>query len=203
MNIELKNISKKYNNNIIFSSLNFTFKENEITCIMGPTGSGKTTLMKMISNLTQYQGEITKIDDISFVFQEHRLIENLTVYQNLEYIIKKVYKSKVERKQVISNMLKKMKLEKYSHYFPKELSGGTCQRVSIARALLYPSSLLILDEPFKQLDELTKKDIITEFFNILKDNKKTVIYITHDLAEAESITNNIYLIKDKSTLIKI
>lgn len=203
MNIELKNISKKYNNNIIFSSLNFTFKENEITCIMGPTGSGKTTLMKMISNLTQYQGEITKIDDISFVFQEHRLIENLTVYQNLEYIIKKVYKSKVERKQVISNMLKKMKLEKYSHYFPKELSGGTCQRVSIARALLYPSSLLILDEPFKQLDELTKKDIITEFFNILKDNKKTVIYITHDLAEAKSITNNIYLIKDKSTLIKI
>lgn len=203
MNIELKNISKKYNNNIIFSSLNFTFKENEITCIMGPTGSGKTTLMKMISNLTQYQGEITKIDDISFVFQEHRLIENLTVYQNLEYIIKKVYKSKVKRKQVICDMLAKMKLEKYIHYFPKELSGGTCQRVSIARALVYPSSLLILDEPFKQLDELTKKDIIAEFFNILKDTKKTVIYITHDLAEAKSITNNIYLIKDKSTIIKI
>ena len=203
MNIELKNVSKKYNDKIIFSSLNFTFLSNTITCITGPSGIGKTTLVNMISNVTDYTGEITPIDNISYVFQETRLIDTLTVSENLEYVIKKIYKNKQERTQIINNILDKTGLSENSNHYPKELSGGMKQRVSIARAFIYPSSLLIIDEPFKELDLNLKNKIIKEFMNLLKENKKTVIYITHDINEAKSITDNIYKIISPSEIIKI
>lgn len=202
MNIELNNVTKKYKDKVIFDSLSFTFPENEITCLMGPSGIGKTTLVRMIANLTDYEGEITKVDGISYIFQEARLIENLTVYQNLEYVIKNIYKDKETRKEIISKVLTKMELDTYSSYYPSELSGGMAQRVSIARAFIYPSSLLIMDEPFKEMDERLKEKVIQEFLNLLKENKKTVIYITHDLEEAKSITNNIYTISSISKIIK-
>lgn len=203
MNIKLTNITKKYGDKIIFSDLNFTFKENKVTCLMGPSGSGKTTLVKMISGLTPFQGDITKIDSISYIFQEPRLLENLTVYENLEYVLFSIYKDKNKRKEVIENILDKMKLTEFSSFYPNQLSGGMTQRVSIARAFIYPSSLLIMDEPFKELDENLKKDIIKEFLSLLKENNKTVIYITHDLEEAKSITKTIYTLKDKSNIISI
>ena len=203
MDIKLTNITKKYGDKIIFSDLNFTFKENKVTCLMGPSGSGKTTLVKMISGLTPFQGDITKVDSISYIFQEPRLLENLTVYENLEYVLFSIYKDKNKRKEVIENILDKMKLTEFSSFYPNQLSGGMTQRVSIARAFIYPSSLLIMDEPFKELDENLKKDIIKEFLSLLKENNKTVIYITHDLEEAKSITKIIYTIKDKSNIISI
>ena len=203
MDIKLTNITKKYGDKIIFSDLNFTFKENKVTCLMGPSGSGKTTLVKMISGLTPFQGDITKIDSISYIFQEPRLLENLTVYENLEYVLFSIYKDKNKRKEVIENILDKMKLTEFFSFYPNQLSGGMTQRVSIARAFIYPSSLLIMDEPFKELDENLKKDIIKEFLSLLKENKKTDIYITHDLEEAKSITKTIYTIKDKSNIISI
>jgi len=203
MDIKLNNVSKRYGDNVIFSSLNFTFKKNEITCIMGTSGSGKTTLTRMIAGLTNYEGSITKVDSISYIFQEDRLINTLTVYENLEYVLKSLYKDKKQRKNIIDNILSKMELLEYSSYYPNELSGGMKQRVSIARAFIYPSTLLIMDEPFKQLDEELKNKMIKEFLKLLKENKKTVIYITHDLEEAKSITNNIYFIENKNTLSKV
>ncbi len=202
MNIELNNVTKKYNNNVIFESLSFTFKENEITCIMGASGVGKTTLVRMIAGLTSYDGNITNIDKISYIFQEDRLIPNLTVYQNLEYVIKGIYKEKEKRNEIINNILDKIELKEYASYYPSELSGGMAQRVSIARAFIYPSDVLIMDEPFKQMDKELKDKIISEFLSLLKENKRTVIYITHDLEEAKSITNNIYVIENKSLIVK-
>ena len=202
MNIKLKNVSKRYNENIIFDSLNFTFEENKITCIMGASGIGKTTLVRMIAGLTSYEGEITKVDSISYIFQEDRLINTLTVYENLDYVLKALYKDKNERKAIITNILDKMELKEYINYYPDELSGGMKQRVSIARAFIYPSSLLIMDEPFKQLDKELKNKMIEEFLKLLKDNNKTVIYITHDIEEAKTITDNIYVIENKSKISK-
>ena len=200
MNIELTNVSKKYGDKVIFDSLSFSFKENEIHCIMGPSGVGKTTLVRMISKLTDYEGNITNVDKVSYIFQEDRLIPSLTVYQNLDYVIKGVYKDKDVRKEIINSILEKMELKEYSNYYPKELSGGMAQRVSIARAFIYPSTLLIMDEPFKQMDKELKDRIIKEFLLLLKENKKTILYITHDLEEAKSITKNIYVIENKSTI---
>ena len=200
MNIELNNVTKKYDNKVIFNSLSFTFKENEITCIMGTSGIGKTTLARMITGLTTYEGSITKVDKISYIFQEDRLIPSLTIYQNLEYVIKGIYKDKEKRKEIITNMLTKMELDEYAHYYPNELSGGMAQRVSIARAFIYPSDLLIMDEPFKQMDTELKDKIINEFLLLFKENKRTVIYITHNLEEAKKITKNIYVIENESTI---
>ncbi|MBE6123968.1 MAG: ABC transporter ATP-binding protein [Erysipelotrichaceae bacterium] len=202
MDIKLENVSKKYGDKTIFSSLSFTFKENKITCLMGPSGIGKTTLVRMIAGLTPFQGNITKPNAISYIFQEARLINNLTVYENLDYVIKNIYKDKNERKQIIENTLKKVELLEYASFYPNQLSGGMAQRVSIARAFIYPSSLLIMDEPFKQLDEELRTKVIKEFLKLLKENKKTVIYITHDIEEAKLLTNNIYIIKNESEITK-
>ena len=100
MNIELTNVSKKYNDKVIFDSLSFSFKENEIHCIMGVSGVGKTTLVRMIAGLTDYEGNITKTDKLSYIFQEDRLIPSLTIYQNLDYVIKRVYKDKNKRIEI-------------------------------------------------------------------------------------------------------
>ena len=110
---------------------------------MGNSGIGKTTLVKMIAGLTSYQGEITPVDSISYIFQEARLIPTLTVYKNLEYVIKKLYKDKNKREEIINDILNKMELTEFKNYYPDELSGGMAQRVSIARAFIYPSKLLI------------------------------------------------------------
>ena len=93
-----------------------------------------------------------------------------------------------------------MELNEYAHYYPNELSGGMAQRVSIARAFIYPSDLLIMDEPFKQMDVELKDKIIKEFLLLYKENKRTVIYITHDIEEAKKITNNVYVIENESSI---
>jgi NitT/TauT family transport system ATP-binding protein len=118
----------------------------------------------------------------------------------LEYVIKGVYKDKDKRKEIITNMLTKMELNEYANYYPNELSGGMAQRVSIARAFIYPSDLLIMDEPFKQMDIELKDKIINEFLLLFKENKRTVIYITHNIEEAKNITNNIYVIENETTI---
>ncbi len=197
--IKLNNIYKSYNNDLIYENFNIEIEENKISCILGPSGIGKTTLVNMIAGLIKPDsGEIILPPNttFSYVFQEPRLLEWYNVYENLDIVLKKHYNSH-ERKTIIEKTLALVELQEFSKYKISELSGGMAQRVSVARALSYPSTTLILDEPFKGLDYKLEEDLSSKLKNILSENKRTVIYITHDIDQALFLSDYIYIFKNK------
>lgn len=197
--LKLNNIYKSYNNEKLYENFSIEFEENKISCILGPSGLGKTTLVNMITGIvTPDSGEICLPDNsiFSYVFQEPRLLEWYNVYDNIDIVLKKYYNSS-ERKNIIEKTLKLVDLQEFSKYKASELSGGMAGRVSIARALSCPSNILILDEPFKGLDYKLMEDLISNLKNILLEDKRTVIYITHDIDQALFLSDYIYVLNKK------
>lgn len=193
----LKNITKRYGDNTVFSNFNLTIEDNRITSILGKSGCGKTTLLNIIAKLTEYEGSID-IDNekISYIFQNLRLLNNLTVEGNLRYVLNSCNFTKDEIEQKVTDILKMVKLDGNAKMYPKELSGGMAQRVSLARAFVYPSKILLMDEPFKGLDISLKKHIINIFKSLYQTHKKTTIFVTHDIEEALLIADRIIVLGD-------
>jgi NitT/TauT family transport system ATP-binding protein len=197
--IKLNNICKSYNNEYLYDNFNIEFEENKISCILGPSGLGKTTLVNMIAGLTNLDsGEIILPANsvFSYVFQEPRLLEWYNVYDNIDIVLKKYYPPS-ERKNLIEEILELVDLQGFSKYKISELSGGMAQRVSIARAISYPSNILILDEPFKGLDYKLEEDLTSKLKSILLKDKRTVLYITHDIDQALFLSDYIYILNNK------
>lgn len=195
--MKLVNISKRYDNKVIFDNLNLEIPENKITVIIGSSGTGKTTLLNIIGGLTSYDGEIKDAPNkLSFVFSEPRLVNNLTVFGNLEYVLKHIETDKNKRKEIIENILTAVELIEYKDYYPRELSTGMAQRVAIARAFIVPSDMIIMDEAFRGLDIGLKNRLMNYFIRLWNDNKKTVVTVTHDISEAIYLADRIYLFTD-------
>ncbi|HBH12778.1 MAG: Nitrate ABC transporter, ATP-binding protein [Clostridiales bacterium 38_11] len=194
--IKLKKIYKKFEDKIIFEDFSLDIEENKITCILGPSGIGKTTLLKLISGLSKVDyGIITGLSDkrCSFIFQEPRLIPWLNAYDNINYILKSVYPGQNDRDSIIRHHLMMVGLSDDIKSFPDNLSGGMKQRLSIARAFAYPSDILLMDEPFNSLDMSLKMSVMESFKNLWSDSDKTVIFITHDIDEAILLSNTLHL----------
>ena len=183
--VQVRNLNKSFGDNRVLVNLNVNFEKDKITVITGPSGCGKTTLLNIISGMEQPDsGEVIMKDrSISFIFQEDRLIPDLTVYRNIEFVLKSTL-SEQESKPIIEKYLDLVKLKEAKDKYPEQLSGGMKRRVAIARAFAYRSDLLIMDEPFKGLDEKLKKEIIDEFLRIYNQDKRTIILVTHDMDEA-------------------
>jgi NitT/TauT family transport system ATP-binding protein len=196
--IKINRLKKNYDSKKIFNDFNMNIEPYEITCILGPSGVGKTTLFNVISGLTDYDGgEITGIENrnISYLFQEPRLLPWLTVYENIDIVLKNIYPEK-KRNEVITHYLEMVGLIEYIDNKPEELSGGMKQRLAIARTFAYPSTLLLMDEPFQGLDVKLKNDIIESFLKLWEKDKRTVLFITHDIEEALKVSDQIYIIQD-------
>jgi NitT/TauT family transport system ATP-binding protein len=192
-NIELTDITKKYGNIPVFENFSAVFKQGEISCVLGRSGSGKTTLLNIISGITFFEGKVnTANQDISYVFQDNRLINNLTVYQNVEYVLLSKIKDKRKRTNIITPLLEAAEIEDKKDKYPQQLSGGMKQRLSIARAFAYPSKTLLMDEPFRSLDPALKSRIINTFLKLW--DKRTVVFVTHDIDEALLLSDTIYIL---------
>lgn len=187
--IELKNINKKYDHTI-FKDFNLTIQDDRITCILGESGVGKTTLLKMIAGLTDYSGTITGIKKIAYIFQEDRLIPSLTVYQNLKLVCPNASDEKIDE------MLDKLKILDKKNTYPLKLSGGESKRVSIARAFLYDGEIILMDEAFSSLDLSLKLNLIDFFIGLWKQKPKTVLFVTHDVDEALLLGQEILILKN-------
>lgn len=201
MPIYIKNLHKSFSNLTIFNNFSMDIKDEKITCILGPSGCGKTTLVNMITGLiTPDSGVITgsQAEFISYVFQEHRLLKWMTVWENIDFVLKDIY-SKKERQKIIKEYLQIVDLYEFKNYLPNKLSGGMKQRVSIARAFAYPSNLLIMDEPFKGLDMKLKLTLIKSFISLWNAHRRTVIFVTHDIDEAVYLGDEIYVL-DKNPI---
>ena len=194
--LNLIDVYKKYGNEKIFEKFNMSLKKNSINAILGPSGTGKTTLLNIISGIEDIDsGEVIyNGNNISYIFQEDRLIPWLSVYDNIAFVLKSKY-SKKNIKNIVDKYLKLVKLQNHKDKYPRELSGGMKRRVAIARAFAYESDLLLMDEPFKGLDMELKKDIIDEFLNIWSYDRRTVILVTHDIKEAKYMTDKIYFLQ--------
>lgn len=196
--IEFKNVSFSYNHLEILKNFHLAFENNQIACLIGPSGVGKTTIANMMAKLIHPEkGQITGIENAvySYVFQEPRLLEWYSVYENIDFVLKDIY-SGDERKEITNKYIKMMGLENFKDYKPSELSGGMAQRVSLARAFAYPSNILIMDEPFKGLDIKLKQAMISSFQKLWSKSKRTVLFITHDIEEALLLSHRIYMIKN-------
>jgi NitT/TauT family transport system ATP-binding protein len=153
MNISVKNLNKAYGNEEIFNNFNLDLYDDKVNCIIGQSGCGKSTFLNIIAGLLEIQsGEIqgVSLKDISYIFQEDRLIEWLTVKENLELTLKKYYDSSIIEEK-IHKLLELVGISDIKDKYPNSLSGGMKQRVNIARAFGKPSKIILMDEPFKSL----------------------------------------------------
>lgn len=200
------NIKKNYGERKILAGVSFEGEEGRVTVILGESGCGKSTLLGILSNnIKDFSGEIVFDRDISsgisYIFQEDTLIPWKTVYENIEYVLKDKI-SALEMRPYIEKYLKMVNLLEYKDEYPEHLSGGMKRRVGIARAFAYPSDYLFMDEPFEFLDIKTKGEII-EYFKLLQEkNKKTVLFITHDIESALKIGDKIVVFSSKPTRVK-
>lgn len=204
--MRVKKLVKNYGDREVLDGISFEGEEGKVTVILGESGCGKTTLLEILSgNILDYSGEIEfereVKDGISYIFQEDTLIPWRTVYENIEYVLKeKILLEK--RKEYIEKYLKIVNLFEYKDEYPQYLSGGMKRRVGIARAFAFPSNYLFMDEPFEFLDIRTKKEI-REYFKILQaEEKKTVLFITHDIESALELGDRIVVFSQKPTKIK-
>ncbi|HPD02008.1 MAG TPA: ABC transporter ATP-binding protein [Eubacteriales bacterium] len=193
--VELKNINKSFSEKKLFFDFNLTFESGKITCVLGASGSGKTTLLNIIAGLTEFQGSCLKDGgDISYIFQKDRLIPRVSVYKNLDLSIKSKIKDKTERKKAIADILKRVELPDTINDIPQELSGGEQQRISMARGFLFPAEILLMDEPFKELDIALKSRLVKLFCSLYDAFPRTVVFVTHDIYEALLLADRIIVI---------
>jgi iron(III) transport system ATP-binding protein len=211
MFIKIENLSFKYNNSKtnIVNNFNMEMEKGEILCILGESGSGKSTVLRIISGLEIPSNGRVIIDKhsivdknifiqpemrgIGMVFQDYALFPHMTVAENIKFGLKKF--SKVEKQNRIEEMLELVNLQEFSTRYPYELSGGQQQRVAIARAVAPKPSLLLLDEPFSNLDAHLQGKIREDLKNILNKTGTTSIFVTHDKEDAKCIADKVIVLK--------
>ena len=208
--LELKSISKKFKDRQILSDFNLTVEENKILAIVGPSGGGKTTLLRMLAGLEKidsgeiiYNGESLPIDELEkrnllgFVFQDFQLFPHLTVLENLVLSpIKTMNMEKNDAEKKAIELLEKLGLEKQINNYPTSLSGGQKQRVALARAMMINPKIIGYDEPTSALDP----ELRLEVEKLILKNRElgiTQIVVTHDLQFAENIADSIVKVEPK------
>lgn len=192
--IEIKNLTKKYGDLTVYENFNLELEEDKITCILGESGCGKTTLLNCIACLTEYVGEIPKVK-CSYIFQTPRLVPNLTVAGNLRLICK--------NEEAVNNILEKVRLTDKKNAYPVELSGGQAQRVAIARAFLFDSDFILMDEPFSSLDLKLKKEISELFIEIQRGSGRGALFVTHDADEALEVADRILVLSGGNIVLDV
>ena len=207
--LEIKNLYKNYQTKDkeekVLENINIKINEGDFIGIVGPSGAGKSTLLSIIAGLEKYtSGEISKDDKtkIAYMLQDDSLFPFLSVIDNclLGLKIRKEYNK--ENIKYVKELLNKYGLKDYINKYPNELSGGQRQRVSLIRALSLSPDLLLLDEPFSALDYQTRLNISNDVRKILKEEKKSLIIVTHDISEAVSMCNKIIVLTNKPSKIK-
>lgn len=179
-------ITKRYGNKRVFDGLKLTVCEGEITCILGPSGVGKTTLLRILAGLTDFEGEAELPEKVAYIFQEPRLLPWLTVTENLTYV--------GGRYENIGHVLDKLGMSAYANTRVKNLSGGEKQRVAIARAFLSDANVMLLDEPFASLDTALKIRLCEAFAGLWEEKRVTAVAVTHDIEEALMIGHRVIVL---------
>ncbi|SCI90619.1 Glycine betaine/L-proline transport ATP-binding protein ProV [uncultured Clostridium sp.] len=214
--IEFKNISKGYKTKKILKDINLNIEKGKLITIIGESGCGKTTLLKMINRLIKPSSGAIYIDgkniksidevmlrrNIGYVIQQTGLFPHMTIRENIELIPKM---QKIDNDKIFENTKKLMQMvglksEEFLERYPTELSGGQQQRVGVARAFANNPDIILMDEPFSALDPITRSDLQDELVELQSKLKKTIVFVTHDMDEAIKISDMICIMKDGEVL---
>lgn len=212
--VVLKEVSINYGSRRVLDNLTFSLGKGERVAIVGPSGCGKTTLLRLIAGLEMPgTGEIL-IDGnvvskpgwllppnkrkLGFIFQAPSLWPHMTVEQNMMFGLARLPEK--EAKERLKETMEKTSISHLSGRYPDQISGGEARRVSIARALAPAPQVLLMDEPLTNLDKPLKEGLLSMINKLAEDENVTLLYVTHDLDEAASITNRILTLKEGKTL---
>ena len=197
--IRLKSISKHFADVVAVDNLSLDIEKGELFCLLGASGCGKSTALKMIAGLSPVTaGSIVWSDsigdhakDISFVFQEPTLMPWTKVFENVWLPLRLKGVSLETAKPMVNAVLEKVGLSQFAHVYPRELSGGMKMRVSIARAMITKPRLLLMDEPFAALDEMTRFKLNNDTLALWQAQQFTTIFVTHSVYESVYLSNRI------------
>ena len=201
--VTVKNIYKNYGDVEALRDLSLEFPKGQLTSLLGPSGCGKTTLLKIIAGLLPAtQGEVLVNGqpvnkpgpDRAFVFQDFALMPWASVIRNVAFGLELRGVNKSERESIATKYIKDVGLTGFEHSFPHELSGGMRQRVGLARALSVDSPVLLMDEPFSAVDEQTRRKFQEDLLNLVKNENKTFIFVTHSIEEAVYVSDQVALL---------
>jgi NitT/TauT family transport system ATP-binding protein len=211
--VEITNISKAFNlgssNQVdALTDINLSIASGEFVSLIGPSGCGKSTLLRLIANLIEpTSGELVvnnksakqaRLDqDYGMAFQQSGLFEWRTVAKNIELPLELKGWDKAKRHERALEMLELVKLSDFANHYPWQLSGGMQQRVAIARALAVHPSLLLMDEPFGALDEMTREHMQSELLSICRSSGTTVVFVTHSIPEAVYLSNRVVVMSPR------
>ena len=186
------------------SHLSFSLKKGEFISIVGPSGCGKSTILSIISGLIHPESGnvILNGNNIGYMLQKDHLLEWRTVYRNIILGLEIQHKLTKETKEKVYTLLKQYGLEQFANAKPSELSGGMRQRVALIRTLILEPDLLLLDEPFSALDYQTRLSVGDDIGQIIRNENRTAILVTHDLAEAISLGDRVIVLTDRPASVK-
>lgn len=205
--ISINNLSKTFNNSReiinVLNDISFDVYDGEILSIIGTSGCGKSTILNIISGLiNDYDGEIQyyfEKSDIGYMLQSDALFPWLSVEENAKLGCKI---KNVNNLDYINELLDRFALKDFKNKYPRELSGGMKQRVSLIRTISTKPKLLLLDEPFAALDYQSRLSISKDVYNLIKENNITAIIITHDIAEAISLSDRVVVLSKRPSTVK-
>ena len=207
--LEIKNLSKNYNTKMgevkAIDNISFDVYDKEFLCIIGSSGCGKSTLLNILANLDYLsEGEIIKNNDlkIGYMLQEDCLLPWLNILDNATLGLDIMHIKTEENIKYVKNLLEKYGLGDFLEKYPNQLSGGMRQRVALIRTLATKPDILLLDEPFSALDYMSRLMVSEDVSKIIKNEKKTVVMITHDIAEALSLADRIIVLSKRPAVIK-
>ena len=216
MGIELQGLGKTFQTTDLrveaLRDISVTVSDSEFVSIIGPSGCGKSTLLRLVSGLIPPTAGAVSIDgvpvdgpagNIGFVFQAPTLLKWRTVFKNVMFPYevlasqKRTIMSRPEYEERAELLLEMVGIDDFRDAYPKQLSGGMQQRVSICRALLHDPTLLLMDEPFGALDEFTRERMNEELMRIWRETRKTVLFVTHHIPEAVFLSDRILVLSSR------
>ena len=209
--VSVKNMTKKFGDLLVLDDVSFDVRKGEFLCVVGPTGCGKTTFLNCITKLYEpTSGEILidgepvnlRKHNVSYIFQEYSTMPWLNVEENIAFGLNIKHRPESEVKQAVHEAIEMVGLQNFRKHYPNQLSASMLQRVVIARAFATKPELLLMDEPYGQLDIELRFKLEDELINIWEKLGTTIIFITHNIEEAVYISEDILVLTNKPTKIK-